>query len=197
MISHANVWLVNGQTDQFEVPPVADAEIRTFRYEVLGIDPVRELVETAHQRPVGQALQHIIVRADRITLEAQNALLKVLEDTPETTLISLVFPHDTQLLDTIHSRVQLRHAKVDDESVTFGEFLDLPVADRLALIERRTKAKDEDWMRDIKRGLLHHLSTRPDVDLQTLEFVARRLLTRGASNKLLLEELALTLPARS
>lgn len=197
MTSHANVWLVNGQTDQFEVPAVADAEVRTFRYEVLGIDPVRELVETAHQRPAGQALQHIIVRADRVTLEAQNALLKVLEDTPETTLISLVFPRDTHLLDTIRSRVQLRHAKVGDESVSFGEFLALPVAERFALIERRVKAKDEEWMRDMKRGLLAHLTARPETDLQTLEFIARWLLTRGASNKLLLEELALTLPTRS
>jgi hypothetical protein len=80
----------------------------------------------------------------------------------------------------------------------FVEFLNSGLADRLALIETAVKNKNLVWQTEIQKGLFHHLKTLdarkvPLLKLKDLEYVSRLLLTRGASNKFLLEQLALTL----
>ena len=46
----------------------------------------------------------MLLGVDRASPEAMNALLKVLEDTPENSIILLVVSDREALLDTIHSR---------------------------------------------------------------------------------------------
>lgn len=57
--------------------------------------------KTAHDRAV------IIEDAHLLTTEAQNALLKTLEEPPEGTVLILTAGHEQSLLPTIRSRVQL------------------------------------------------------------------------------------------
>ena len=80
----------------------------------------------------------------------------------------------------------------------FTVFLDSSLAERLSAIESATKNKNLPWQTAIKNGLLNYLqnidTTKVPLEkLKDLEYVARLLLTRGASNKFLLEQLALTL----
>lgn len=192
-MNQANVWLVEGDVVDFIFDHDSDIDVREYVFETLGIDAVRGLVEAANQRPVNADSQLLLVRAHSITLEAQNALLKILEDTPETTVISLVLPLDTRLLETVRSRVQVHEVKKEATTEAFESFLKLDVGARIAQIEQKLKAKDNEWVRSIKRGLLHYLKSNQVPDLQAVEFVVSRLLTRGASNKMLLEHLALSL----
>jgi len=69
---------------------------------------------------------------------------------------------------------------------------------RLIAIEKSTKSKDTVWQRSIKNGLIEYLTTtKKKMDsLSNLEYVSRTLLTRGASNKMLLEHAALMLKPR-
>ena len=64
-------------------------------------------------------------------------------------------------------------------------------------IETAIKKKDTAWVSDIKCGLTEHMQSRvglyTEEKLQSLFFVVSTLETRGAANKMLLEELALTL----
>lgn len=75
----------------------------------IGIEQIRELqkflqLKTSGYAPIRRAV--IVDDADSMTIEAQNALLKVLEEPPEDTVIVLTASKPHQLRPTIHSRVQ-------------------------------------------------------------------------------------------
>jgi len=70
-----------------------------------GIDDAREIIAIANVAPIGGKCRVIIYdEAHKLTNEAQNALLKVLEDTPETTYFILCSTDPEKLLKTIRSR---------------------------------------------------------------------------------------------
>ncbi len=74
----------------------------------IGIDDVRGLSQEAQYRPFeGSRRVFIIDRAERMTPQAQNALLKTLEEPPETSHLVLVTGYPQRLLSTIRSRCQL------------------------------------------------------------------------------------------
>jgi hypothetical protein len=166
-----------------------------------GIDDARELIHLAHNRPSHGDEIFFVVRTSFVTHEAQNALLKVLEDPPLSTKFVFVLPPDFILLPTLKSRFNFRNLidkGSDFSDDVFKIFLKKDYKDRLAEIERAIKGKDIVWQRSIKNGLIRYLaSSGKDNDkLAKLEYICRMLLTRGASNKMLLEHLALTLGPR-
>ncbi len=72
------------------------------------IDQIRTLRKEMQSRPVeGGRKAFIITDADRMTLEAANSLLKVLEEPPAYGLIVLLTSNLEQLLPTIRSRCQI------------------------------------------------------------------------------------------
>lgn len=84
----------------------------------LGIDQVRRLIQEAAWRPYEGRWKVLVVgQADRLTPEAQNSLLKLLEEPPGTAVIFLTTSRPDRLLPTVRSRchtVPLR-ALTDDE----------------------------------------------------------------------------------
>jgi DNA polymerase-3 subunit delta' len=78
------------------------------------IDPVREVLRRAGYRPFdGRQRVAIINDADALEVEAQQALLKMLEEPPPATRFVLVTPQPDALLPTIRSRCpQLRFAPI-------------------------------------------------------------------------------------
>jgi DNA polymerase-3 subunit delta' len=77
--------------------------------KAIGIEQIRELqkflqLKTAGKDAIRRAV--IIDDADTMTVEAQNALLKILEEPPEDTVLVLTASRPHQLRPTIHSRVQ-------------------------------------------------------------------------------------------
>lgn len=74
-----------------------------------GIDDIRELQKflTLTVPGVGTVKRVVILEQfDTIGHEAQNALLKTLEEPPADTVIIITYSRDTHLLPTIHSRLQ-------------------------------------------------------------------------------------------
>jgi len=70
-----------------------------------GIDSVRELLSTSFRKPFNsKLLTLIILQADKLTVEAQNSLLKLLEEPPEETQIILTAQNRSNLLPTVVSR---------------------------------------------------------------------------------------------
>ena len=75
---------------------------------IIEIDQIRELNRDARFRPFcGKSRLYVLDPADLMNDEAANALLKTLEEPPETTHIALVTAHPDSLLPTIRSRCQL------------------------------------------------------------------------------------------
>ncbi|MCD8074471.1 MAG: DNA polymerase III subunit delta' [Lachnospiraceae bacterium] len=86
----------------------------------IGVDDVREqLVGDAQIRPYnGKYKIYIIADAEKMTPQAQNAILKTIEEPPEYVIILLLTANDRALLDTIRSRcVTLNLKPVPDEVV--------------------------------------------------------------------------------
>ena len=86
----------------------------------ISVDEVREqLAETVGIRPFsGGKKVYIMPDADRMTVQAQNALLKTIEEPPDYAVILLLAENDEALLETIRSRVvKLRLKPLPQETV--------------------------------------------------------------------------------
>lgn len=170
-----------------------------FRLESFGIDDARRLVTEAHRRPEGEDVtKTLLVATEFITLEAQQALLKVIEEPPASTRFLFVIPTGYKLLNTLLSRFEIVNAPEEElKNEVFVAFKESGYAERMLLIDEAIKKKNHAWQSAIKKGLQQYLGTKAKptdaAKLTQLEYVARLLLTRGASNKFLLEHLALTL----
>lgn len=178
-------------------------DVQDTYFDSFGIGDARDLVVRAHGRPVTSNELLLVVRTHFITHEAQNALLKVLEEPPASTKFIFVVPPDFAFLETLQSRFysETIDHKIEDKklSVEFTDFVHSGYAERIAAIDKAAKKKDIQWQQIIKSSLIIAIKNRdiPVASLAELEYVSRTLLTRGASNKMLLEHLALTLDTRS
>lgn len=202
MISHHAVLLssatpLTSVIDGYDFIPSTDQ----YRVPQLGIDDVRILIANAHRRPDGEAkTRTLIVATEFVTEEAQQALLKIIEEPPHSTVFVFVVPEGYTFLPTLESRFE-RTGSIGEIPTyqAFIAFKGASYAERMSLIEQSTKQKDHAWQSDIKKGLIEYLKqstvTLAKETLVELEYITRLLLTRGASNKFLLEHLALVLPA--
>ena len=200
---HAMLYQSDSVSAQ-EIPHNSNTvEIDSVFIERFGVDDARELVRKASNRPVEADQQLLVVRTNFITHEAQNALLKVLEEPPESTRFVFVVPRDFVVLPTLISRFSkqglIENEVAPAENEPFQTFLGQGYKDRLASIDLAAKKQDVDWQRSIKQGLVGYVNKQTSTclpSLKELEYVTRLLLTRGASNKMLLEHAAITLPIR-
>ncbi len=86
------------------------ADVSVIRTEKLsiGVDEVRDLVRRSALAPVGRRWQIMVVEdADRLTDQAQNALLKAIEEPTDRTVWMLCAPTVEDVLPTIRSRCRL------------------------------------------------------------------------------------------
>ncbi|MFZ5803194.1 MAG: hypothetical protein ACOY3K_08880 [Candidatus Omnitrophota bacterium] len=70
------------------------------------IEEIKKTIEWASLKPYESEYKAVIMRsAERMTLEAANALLKVLEEPPRNTVFCLLCENRSHLIETIQSRV--------------------------------------------------------------------------------------------
>lgn len=83
------------------------------------IEQIREMQKRVQEKPIGASRKvYIIDDADKMTKEAQNCLLKTLEEPPEFATIILIGTNDNAFLATIKSRCMILHFnKIDDEQL--------------------------------------------------------------------------------
>lgn len=177
------------------------SEVNYITLDNFGIADVRTLTEKAFIRPRVGEKQLLVICLCSITIEAQQALLKLLEEPPTSTAFVFCIPKTLYFIPTLLSRFQLvefdTETNENNVSEAFTNFLALTIPERVNEIGVRLTAKDIKWVEEIKSGLLsslkkHSLQTIPETN-STLFWIAEHLQTRGASNKMLLEELALTI----
>lgn len=155
-----------------------------------GIADSRRVQEAALRAPLTASQRSIIIHFAQATVEAQNALLKVLEEPNSSTVFYLLVPNPQQLLETVRSRLQpVALEQTGRDTTEYQQFVSLPLAERLERVVQAAKEKDTTWQHAVFSGAL--LDT-------TLPAPTRLLLDQykqspGASVKMLLEELALTL----
>ncbi len=180
-------------------------EVNYVMDETFGIDEARKLIKTAYIKPNVSEKKLIVVKVKTLTLEAQQSLLKILEEPPATTVFLFLVDKGIKILPTLQSRFQ--EYRLDEkkekpkENVTFVDFCKLSYADRLATISKKLEKPDSVWLNEISDGLalesLDNIQKMKPKVLTTLNMIIMNLNTRGASNKMLLEEMALTIPLQA
>jgi len=91
----------------------------------ISIDAIRDVQRFMRLKTLGDQLIRrilIIEQADRLTIEAQNALLKLLEEPPMDTIIILTTVSAVTLLPTTRSRVQAIHIKTPSQESLMDYF---------------------------------------------------------------------------
>lgn len=80
-------------------------EINKDASESIKIDEIREMQDRIIEKPITSAKKvYVINNAEKMTVEAQNCLLKTLEEPPEFITIILVSNNENTILTTIKSR---------------------------------------------------------------------------------------------
>lgn len=179
----------------FGVSSDTHPDVQVLSYELFGIDDARALKEHAFQRPVAGDRRVFIVTCTSLSHETQNALLKLFEEPPQTAAFALVLSREDLILPTLRSRFEVvrLHAPLSEDPST--HFLAASFSDRLEEVAKRTKAKDVPWQRALLAGLERHFhSVENAAVLRDLVWVETQIGARGASPKMLLEHVALSLP---
>lgn len=127
---------------------------KTAAKQSIGIEEIKQLQQKLYLKPIRSPQKAIIIHdAQLLTTEAQNALLKVLEEPPEQTIIILTTESVEALLPTILSRckiVQLEEKKQEinaEESSEITAFYtsleNFSVSQALEYAERIGKSKND------------------------------------------------------
>ena len=141
--THPDLHLIYRQLNREHPDPV----VRKRKALDLGVDVLRHFViEKVGLTPIrGRAKVFIIREADRITVQAQNALLKTLEEPPGTTFIILLVTAVDRLLPTTLSRCQ---------AVQFDALPTAFVQDRLVALLPQSSPEQIEWYARFGNGSL-------------------------------------------
>lgn len=173
-------------------------DVLVYTHEQFGIDEARRLRYEATLRPVVRPYRTFILLLGTMTIEAQNALLKLFEEPHETVRFYLQVEKGDQLLPTLRSRLMtISEGKVREDITEEARiFLKSSYADRLTLVAERTQKKNLAWIGELLDGIELWAHKKQDREaLDAILFVRRYEGRRGASHKMLLEYLALSLSA--
>lgn len=171
------------------------ADTRHLTVESFGIDEARNLKSLAGERAFVSDHHNFIITTRSITEEAQNAILKLFEDPPAGAVFYLIIPSETRLLPTLRSRLLLannkNNSKTDDLAIKFRRFDYKERMEWIADTAKKDPDKLVDLVREISRSDLKSLSVKAK---RALILAEKYVYNRGASKKMLIEELALSLP---
>lgn len=121
-------------------------DISLFEFEkAVGIADVRQIQKKIYLKPFKSKIKGILIDATNgITQEAQNALLKTLEESTEDTIIILQVTNAEEILPTILSRCKVIELKQEKkESSEFKNILGDKIGDRLKIAQDLSKDKEQ------------------------------------------------------
>ncbi len=121
--------------------------------ESFGIDNARDFSIWMIGKPFVSEIKVAFVSTQNITVEAQNALLKVIEEPKDNTYVFINTPQVGSMLGTLLSRINLIYLDKEDEKSennNADKFVKSDLSTRLALIKSMSK---KDQKEDMKKML--------------------------------------------
>ncbi len=184
-------------------------DFHLFEFDVFLIEHAHEISQEQTMRGVEGNKKIFILAFNTMTSEAQNALLKTIEEPTEDTHFFFVTRTKETLIPTLRSRMQIlsiEGAHDKGETKAGEEFLKASLPERLGIIEPYTKAKKDEkseakeeariFLISLEKALYAKLPADPSLaeSLSDVITASKYLSDRAPSLKLLLEHLALTVP---
>lgn len=197
---------------QYSVDPLDCVFIRSTNdkgeVESIGIADVKRIQESLFLAPFhGTAKAVILTHCDTITLVAQNALLKILEEPPVNTYIMLLAEREEVFLPTVLSRCTIMQlAKIptlsseekDTIQAVWQRIRTAPLGEKLALAQSLTKKKEdtETFLTQLTLFLYEQLGqgSIPTTLLRNVQYTNHMVRSTNANHRLLLEHFFLSLP---
>ncbi len=174
-------------------------------YRSFGVDDAADVRSRARTKPVDAPRRIFVIAASAISSEAQNSLLKTLEEPVADAVFFLLVPSPEMLLATVRSRTRSYElaAPQDSSPVDANEFLAAPVATRIEMLKPLYEHDDDG--RDIggviaflgsleKRFSKGARSTDNVAGLHAIYRARKYAGDRGSLLKALLEQVALLAP---
>lgn len=177
-----------------ETIDVGSPDVVIHTTERLSIDDARSIIRRAMERPFTGTSLIFFIGFHSATLEAQNALLKLLEEPPLTAVFHIVVSHEEVLIGTVQSRLMHEESPVtvSGKSSSYDEFVSAPYRERLKQVEKAVKEKDSAWFESTLQELERVAKEKKDKRLMKEILMVRSVVdTAGASKKMLFEHLAL------
>ncbi|MCX6812134.1 MAG: hypothetical protein NTW79_00715 [Candidatus Berkelbacteria bacterium] len=182
--------------DIVEVQP--EAPEKTSKFEIR-IKQIRELISGLSRTPSqGKKKLAIIHDADKMNEQAQNALLKTLEE-PAKSVVIILLSSNLKLLPTIISRCQIVKFAADKDQIESNYFAELGLIKNgnikqfFALAEKMTKDENlpeilESWLGEFSRRMIKYPSVEI-VDKIKIVFEAKDRLEKSTNKKLIIENM--------
>lgn len=206
-IAHAKASIEKFISEKMKLPFHGNPDVFVSEYESIGIDDLADVVSMHQRVPLGSK-KIIILLANNITAQAQNSILKMIEEPTANTHFFIALPTSNILLPTVLSRVHvldIREQGQDEESglTTNAEakkFLKSTPPERLEMV--KTVMADLDKERITKEDVIRlvsdivELAHKKDASVETLTALARvsdYLRDPSSSLKMLFEYLSLRL----
>ncbi len=201
----ANLVLVKKYLDEQGIVTDGNPDLFIFETDGLGIDLVRdEIVRSVASGKVSSA-RFVILSFDRATAEAQNGLLKSIEEPQAGTYFFILVPRADVLLQTILSRSQTvdGNQAIGETRLDVVKFLKSNLPARFTMVEEWTKnKKDEDnlsktevinFLDQVEKYLWDAKNRNEQLfsDIRQMRTYAN---IRGASHRVILDFIAMIVP---
>src|SRR3990167_2406476 len=129
--------------EKFEIEP-SNPDILVLEDEKIGIAQIKQLIRHLSTKPFGKTPKSaVILNANNISPDAQNALLKILEEPPGESVILIGVDSETKLLPTVLSRcLVVSHGELDltyhlgGVKLNLQELIEASIEERFEIIEK-------------------------------------------------------------
>jgi DNA polymerase III delta prime subunit len=177
----------------------------------IGVEQVKEFQKKMMYKPFQEKIQtSIIMEGEKMTHQAQNSLLKTLEESPSYTAYIICADNEKNLLPTITSRGHVIYSpgniQADENSQILDEsILDLPIVQKFEMIEGYAKEKTSslEFINNIEEIFRHRLeldikngkieSSKRNMDILKKIDDSRMKISANCNRRLVLEALIVTL----
>lgn len=171
-------------------------DLVTFRIDTFGIDEARELRLLSTRKALSDKKFFFIIPI-RLTLEAQNALLKTFEDPSPETYFFLTTREESLIVPTLRSRMKIipvGHGGDASVSADAEKFLAFPIKKRLMFA--KSFVDDEKNLPIFLDSLLYLLKRQgmEEKQLRSVYNIRRHIHDSSIASRLVLEHLSLVLP---
>jgi len=185
----------------------SEFELFDFNYDNLLVDQAREIIDLANRKIGASKKSLFFIKANSINHQAQNSLLKSLEEPTPGLHFFFVLPELNNILPTVLSRAFVVYEESETQKIVDEKFLKLGVAEKIKYVEKLAaeikdgkKTKQDavnfaDSLIEILNADSDFKKTSPE-KLATILELRSFILDNGASVKSILEAIVLALPAK-
>ncbi len=177
--------------EEVGVKLVNNPDFLVIKPNTLGIDEVRELKKLASRKALG-AEKFFLILPDKITLEAQNALLKLFEDPAPGTYFFLATREKSLIVPTLLSRMNIVFLEKTEDLNRVKDFYTLPLKKRLAFASKF--AEDNGDLSAFLDDLIFLMKKEKQTEILAKAYGIRRLLRdQNIGARIVIEHLALVI----